>query len=192
MQIIYSLLRLQSRCLKNEEAKKLFEESQNRIRSMALIHEKLYLSEDLSSIDFRGYIVNLVNSLAMSYGISTNNISLITDVEDVSFGMETAVPCGLIINELVSNSFKYAFPRERRGEVRVALEKRGGDEVELLVSDNGVGLPEGMDFRSTESFGFQLVTSLVEGQLNGAIVLDATGGTGFRIRFRELKYRKRI
>jgi|GEM_PF-3762864 PAS domain S-box-containing protein len=197
MQVISSLLRLQSGKLKDPHHMELLNESQNRIKSMALVHEKLYRSRDLAHIDFNEYTRDLVRGLYRAYGINTERIKVEMDIADIRLGVDTAVPCGLIINELVSNALKHAFPDGRCGEVRVGLKRvmlpEGQVEgLELTVSDNGVGIPEGLDIKGTDSLGLRLVTTLTEGQLRGTIELDRAGGTAFRIRFQEIRYEKRI
>ncbi len=187
MQLVSSLLRLQSRYIKDKKYIEMLKESQNRIRSMAFIHEKLYQSKDLANIDFNGYIKSLADDLFRSYGVSIDKIALKMDIDSVSFGIDTAIPCGLIINELVSNSLKYAFPEDRKGEIKIALRRTDRNEVELVVSDDGVGIPEDLDFRNTESLGLQLVSGLAEDQLQGKIKLNRAKGTEFRIRFKERK-----
>lgn len=179
MQVISSMLGLQSRHIKDEEALRVFEDGRNRIRSMALIHEMLYRSEDFASIDFDAYIKTLASSLFGLYAVSPERVRLTIEVEEAGFGLDSAVPCGLIMNELLTNALKYAFPGERSGEVAVAIHYNGG-RVEISVSDNGVGFPEGLDFRKTETLGLQLVVNLVK-QLRGEIMLDRTGGTKFVI-----------
>ena len=184
MQVITSLLRLQFDKIKDQQYADMFQESQERIKSMALIHEKLYQSRDLTRIDFSEYIKSLINSLFRSYGIDTDRIVTKLNVEDVSLGLDHAIPCGLIINELVSNSIKYAFPQDREGKIEVALRSINEDELELTVSDNGTGIPEDLDIRNTDSLGLELVAILAEDQLEGKIYLDRTGGTTFRILFK--------
>lgn len=179
MQVISSMLGLQSRYVKDEESLKIFEDGRNRIRSMALIHEMLYLSEDFARIDFDAYVKTLAASLFNLYDVSSERVRLTTDVEEAGFGLDRAVPCGLIINELLTNALKYAFPGDRSGEITVGVHFRDG-AVELSVGDDGVGLPKGLDFRKTETLGLQLVTNLVK-QLQGDILLDRTGGTRFVI-----------
>ena len=191
MQLISSLLRLQSGYIKDKKYIEMLKESQNRIRSMAFIHEKLYQSKDLANIDFNGYIKNLADDLFRSYGASIS-IALKTDIEGVSLEIDTAIPCGLIINELVSNSLKHAFPEDREGEIKIALRRTDRNEVELVVSDDGIGIPEDLDFRNTESLGLQLVTSLAESQLQGKTELNRAKGTEFRIKFKERKWREDI
>jgi PAS domain S-box-containing protein len=182
MQVVSSLLNLQSRYVKDEETRQLFKESQDRVRSMALIHEKLYQSEDLSRIDFAEYVRNLVDYLFRSYGANAARVTLKTDIDGILLGIHKAIPCGLIINELVSNSLKHAFPGNRHGEIRLDLHQND-DRFELVISDDGVGFPKGLDFQKTESLGLQLVNTLAL-QLEGTIELDSNGGgTSFRIMF---------
>ncbi len=195
MQVISSLLNFQSKHCSDEESIEMFKESQNRIRSMALIHEKLYHSKELSSINFNEYINSLVTGLFKFYGVSTNKVSLEIDVENIEIEIDTAIPCGLIINELLSNSFKHAFPGERKGIINIVFknhETQGEKELEIIVSDNGVGIPGNIDYRKVKSLGLELVTMLVENQLRGKLRLNRTGGTEFSIRFVEPVYQKRI
>jgi two-component sensor histidine kinase len=185
MQVISSLISLQSDYIKNEEDKELLKDSQNRIKSMALVHEKLYRSDDLDKINFEGYIQNLANELYRSYVINIDKIKLKMEVADVKLKINNAIPCGLIINELVSNALKYAFEGREEGEIIIILRKNN-NVIELIVSDNGIGIPEDVDFKNTESLGMQLVTSLVEHQLQGEIHLNKKNGTEFLIRFKEV------
>lgn len=187
MQIISSLLNLQSRHIKDEQALEIFKNSQNRVRSMALIHEKLYKTKDFARVDFNEYVRSLANHLFSSYGINKEAIKLNTNIKDVFLDINTAIPCGLIINELVSNSLKYGFPDGKKGEIKIAMLPLNKNKVELIVSDNGVGIPEEVDFRKTESLGLHLVTILAEGQLHGDIKLDREGGTSFHIGFKVKK-----
>lgn len=184
MQIISSLLRLQSKYIKDEKYRVLFEESQNTIRSMSLIHEKLYNSEDMAKLDFKEYIGDLVNSLFHSYGVNTSLITSRINIENVSLGIDFAIPCGLIINELITNSLKYAFPDGRKGEIKIAFSKINENIYELFVGDNGVGIPDDIDIGNTESLGLRLVTMLVNDQLEGEIYLKRNNGTKFRIVFK--------
>jgi two-component sensor histidine kinase len=153
---------------------------------MALVHERLYQSRDLARVDFAEYIRNLVSYLFRSYEVHSNVIKQKINIANVSLGIDAAVPCGLILNELVSNSLKHAFPDGRAGEIRIGLSSDNG-KFTLMVSDNGVGFPKDLDLRNTQSLGLQLVNTLVE-QLEGTIELDRSGGTAFEITFTELKY----
>ncbi len=182
LQIISSLLSLQSRYFRDSQYMEMFKESRNRVRSMALIHEKLYQSEDMANIDSAEYIKTLVHELIRSYRVDPDRVRIKIEVEDVSLGVETAIPCGLIINELLSNSLKYAFP-DNKGEITVGLQSVDGI-TELTVSDNGVGIPDNIDLKNVETLGLRLVTILAEGQLHGNIDLIRKKGTEVRITFR--------
>ncbi len=184
LQIISTLLDLQAESLRDEGALRAFRESQDRIRAMALVHEKLYRTENLSSIDFAGYIESLTTHLYNSYAIDPERVSLSIDAGDVRLGIDQAIPCGLIINELVSNALKYAFPGDSVGGIIVRFQGGGGGPVLLTVADSGVGLPDGLDFRSGETLGLQLVRMLVK-QLRGEVALDNSRGACFEIRFPE-------
>mgnify|MGYP002640300699 CR=1 FL=1 len=183
LQIIASLLSLQANQIHDDETLALFTNSENRVRAMAAIHERLYLSDDLAKIDFAGYIRSLVDSLFGSYSIDTQDVLLITDIAEVSLSLDQAIPCGLMLNELVSNSLKYAFPNGRCGELHIILTQSTGG-YRLEVRDDGVGFPEHIDFRRTESLGLQLITSLTQ-QLHGQIEMINHRGTTFRIDFPE-------
>ncbi len=191
LQIISSLLNLQTSYVGGEETINVLKESQNRVKTMAMVHEKLYQSEDLKDINFKEYLEHLVPDLFYSYGIKRGIIDLQIDVDNLQMDIDTAIPCGLIVNELVTNSLKYAFPGpESNGIVKVKLKKLG-DKLELTISDNGRGLPDELNIETTETLGLKMVTILVN-QLKGTIELDRTNGTKFRIIFRELKYKSRI
>ena len=188
MQIISSLLSLQSRYIKDEDAFGVFKESQNRVKSMAMIHEKLYKSEGLAKIDFAEYIKNLVDDLFCSYGINQNHIKFDVNTDNIFLNADTAIPCGLIINELVTNSLKYAFPTEscKHEENRIYIKFHQNNEKYLLtIGDNGIGLPEGVNLEHSETLGLRLVGSLVD-QLNGTIELYSSGRTEFRVVFTEI------
>jgi len=186
MQVISSLLRLQSGTLDNNKAIVIFEECQNRVRSMALIHEKFYRSKDLTNIDFKVYVKELTQNLIQSYGISPGKITVDINIKDISLGIDTAIPCGLLINELISNCLKHAFPEKIQGQIKVSLQPVGKNQIELVISDNGVGISDKLDFRKTESLGLQLVNTLVKDQLDGQIELDKSAGTKFKITFKEM------
>jgi PAS domain S-box-containing protein len=182
LQIVSSLLDLQSGYIEDESSRDFFRDSQNRIRSMALIHQMLYQSESLAFIDLREYIEDLANYLFSTTVHDPDLIHLNVDMGDISLGMDEAIPCGLIINELISNSLKHGFPDNRGGEIMIRSRIEDGWIV-LTLSDNGVGLPPGLDFRKTETLGLQLVTTLVK-QLRGKIAInDEQSGTIFTIEF---------
>jgi PAS domain S-box-containing protein len=190
MQIISSLLNLQTEYVDDEKAVNVLQESQNRVRSMAIIHEKLYQSKDLTHINFVDYIQNLVYNLFYSYDIDNTQIKSILKIEDISLNIETAVPCGLIISELISNSLKYAFPNKMNGEIIVSL-KSEKDTYQLCVCDNGIGLPEDINFSKIKTLGLLLVNSLTE-QIDGKVTIYRDNGTQYKITFKELTYKERI
>jgi PAS domain S-box-containing protein len=188
LQIISSLLDLQEIYVKEDPtAVKVLEESKNRVISMAIIHEMLYQSKDLNYINFSDYIRNMVTNLFDSYG--AKNTLLEINVEEIYLNIETSVPLGLIISELVSNSLKYAFP-EKKGTISIELQPKN-KKYELIISDNGVGIPEEIDFNTESTLGLRLVKSLVN-QLDGTIELDKSHGTKYTIKFQELQYKKRM
>ena len=181
LQLVYSLLNLQSPYLRDKQAIDIFTESKNRIKSIALLHETLYGSEDLARIDFVRYTHSLVDNLSRSHGASAHTILKI-DIHDILLGIDVAIPCGLIINELVSNSLKYAFLDSKEGLVYINLYLTEENSFELIVGDNGIGFPKNVDFRNTQTLGLQLVCTLTE-QLGGKIELYRDKGTEFRITF---------
>jgi len=185
MQVISSLLRLQSGVLEDPKVTTIFKECQDRVRSMSLIHEKFYRSKDLLNIDFAEYIKELTDGLIRSYGIDASKIAIKTDVKGISLVINIAIPCGLLVNELISNSLKHAFPKGKSGEVKVSMRPAEKGWVELIISDNGVGFPKELDFRKTKSLGLQLVNTLVKDQLGGEIELDRSAGTKFKIKFKQ-------
>jgi len=191
MQIISSLLNIQSDYIEDKKARLIFKESQNRIRSMTLVHENLYQSNDLAQINLGEYIKNLTQELLISFKKDPINIKINVNFENIMLNMDTIIPCGLIITELVTNSLKYAFPDNQPGKINIDFKSIGKEEFMLCVGDNGIGIPEGMDFKENKTLGIMLVNSLVN-QLDGTIKLDRSHGTLFKIKFRELKYKKRI
>jgi PAS domain S-box-containing protein len=191
LQVIYSLLRLQSKSVTDPKALELFKDSQARVKAMALLHETLYQSQDLSRIDMAGYISTLTGQLFKSYGISSNVVRLKLTIAPVSLSMETAITCGLLINELVSNSLKYAFPNGRTGEVAIDLSSNHNGAYTMIVADNGVGLPPDIDVGAVRSLGWQLVPMLVE-QLTGTFELHRSAGTTVKLTFSELSYKGRV
>lgn len=187
MQVISSLLRLQSKYIKDKDDIEIFKDSQNRISSMALVHEKLYQSGDFTKIDFNVYSKDLVKSIFLFYGAISSRIVPTIKVENVSLGIDSAIPCGLIINELVTNSLKHAFPDGRKGDIKISMERTGENEFELVVSDNGTGIAQGIDFDNSNSLGLHLVKILAQNQLNGEIILNRDHGTEIKINFKGAK-----
>lgn len=180
MQVILSLLRLQERSIRDEEMITMLQESQSRIRSMSLVHDQIFRSHDMANIEFDRYVKRLVNEIFTSYAVR-QQIDVEVNVGSVRIGIDSAIPCGMILNELISNSLKHAFP-ESRGKIMIAFEQEVGGYNTLTVSDNGKGLPEGFTIEEQESLGLTLVNLLVK-QLDGEMGIDRSTGTRFTIRF---------
>ncbi|MBF0559177.1 MAG: PAS domain-containing protein [Nitrospirae bacterium] len=181
MAVVSSLLSLQAGAIKDPTVKRLLEESQQRVKSMALVHEKLYGTKDLTSINFKDYINSLIQAIVTLYHINPSLITTEINIEDIELDLESAVPCGLIINELLTNAFKYAFPDNRSGELCVNFAK-SDNTYRLTIKDNGVGLPEGFDFKTTSSLGLKIVNVLTK-QLRGTLQITSDKGTEAAVTF---------
>lgn len=201
LQIISSLLNLQIPYIKDPESIEFFKESQNRVRSISMIHEKLYQSNNLQKIDFGNYLSNIMVNLFQTYAVDQNLIKYEINCDNIIMNIETSVPCGLILTELITNSIKHAFPYNKNyqldkeefknnSKISVSLYLENG-YINLVMKDNGVGFPEDLDFKNTESLGLRLVNLLVN-QLDGDIELQRNEGTEFAIKFKELNYGDRI
>lgn len=186
LMIISSLLSLQSRYIKDEETREIFKESQSRAKSMALIHERLYRTGDVKNIDFPDYLRSLTRDIFDTYRTSRGRVQLQLDVQDIHLDVDSAVPLGLIINELVTNSLKYAFPDDQEGIIKIDFHQEG-DEYTLEVSDDGIGIPDDFEVEKSDSLGMLLVNSLTS-QIQGTLELVRTQGTTFRIKFKEGKF----
>jgi PAS domain S-box-containing protein len=182
LQVVSNLLDLQSDYITDNKTRRFFKESQDRISAMAMIHEKLYQSRDFMCIDFDDYLDKLAHYLLRCYEKKAGLVSLVVEADKVAIGIDEAIPCGLIVNELLSNALEHAFPAGRKGVIKVRCLSLEDGQISLTVADDGVGLPLGLDFRNTESLGLQLVTLLVK-QLQGIIEIENTGGASFKITF---------
>ncbi len=183
MQIISSLIILQSEKVKDKQLLKAFNDIQNRINSMSLVHTKLYQAKDLNYINLNDYLVDLIAQLFKAYHISHRTISLKTDIDDAFVTIDTAIPCGLVVNEIITNVLKYAFLDNNNGEIRIDLHTTDDDIIELKISDNGVGMPDGIDLRNLDSLGLQIIYKLVESQLSGEVVLNSYNGVEYILKF---------
>jgi two-component sensor histidine kinase len=181
LQIVSTLLDLQADHTPDASAREMFQESRERVRSMALIHERLYRSRDLTSVNFTEYTRQLADDLFRAYRMA-DDVQLEVEVSVPPLPIDVAIPCGLLLNELVSNCFKHAFPGASAGRLRVSLTAEADGTNVLTVADNGRGFPAGLDLRTTTSFGLQLVNTLVD-QLGGTVALTADRGTTFTIQF---------
>ena len=197
LQIISSLLILQRGYIKDKEALRIFIDTQERIRTMALIHERLYQSDDVARVNFPKYIRELVAGLFQAYSCQPDRVQFNIDVEDISLNIDTAIPVGLIINELVSNSLKHAFPGNRKGEVYVKLGKsndrgkEGEDSYVLVIGDNGIGFPAGFDYHKSGRLGMTLLDALVK-QLYGIVDIEREKGTQFTVKFKQKAARSKF
>jgi PAS domain S-box-containing protein len=184
--VIQSLLALQSRGIIDEESKSSFHDIQNRVKSMSMIHDRLSSSKDLSRLNFSEFVSSLTNYLYHSYKLSPTKVNLNLSIPDIHIDIDIMMPCGLIINELVSNAFKHAFQEDKEGEVSIELHEGEDDEITLIVRDNGIGISNSIDIRNTTSLGLQIVSSLTN-QIHGKLELFHDKGTEFRIKFHKSK-----
>ena len=192
LQIISSLINLESRKGQASGKGDVFKDILNRIRSISLIHENLYRSRDLGSIDINTYFSDLINNLTATYDVDPARLTITTDMEQISIGLDTLVPCGLILNEMISNTLKYAFPNGRKGEISFSLKVLKDDQIEMIYSDDGIGLPEGIDVSELDSLGMKLIHNLTEMQLKGKVEVGSGEGTTFTIRFRGPDHRRGV
>lgn len=192
MQVISGLLDLQAISSGNESVERIIRDSKTRIRIMALAHEKLYKSKSLSQIDMKDYVNDLASLMMVSYSIKSDRVQLHCDIQDVKLLIDIAIPCGLLITELLSNSFKYAFPNNRTGRVDIRMHSNDLNNIELIVSDNGVGLPDGFDLTESPTLGVQLITQIVQHQLLGSYKINSDNGLRWIINFRTDIYSERI
>jgi two-component sensor histidine kinase len=190
LQIIVSLLKLQARYINDPKDLQIFNSSRSRVETMSLIHEKLYRSKDLSDIDLGSYLKDLITHILKAYRVNNEEVNFEITAEPINLTIDTAIPCGLIINELINNTIKYAFPEGHKGSITVDI-KKSDDDIVLEVCDNGIGIPESFDISRSDSLGLQLVETLIK-QISGTVTVDTSKGTKFTIKFREIKYRERI
>jgi len=181
LQIITSLLRMQSRAVQDPAFSGALLECQNRVAAMALIHDKLYRARDLARVSFPEYVRDLTNNILTSYTLPASSVRVNLDVDDLSLSLDSAVPCGLILNELMSNCLKHAFPLGHSGTVHVGFHA-AGDQLCLVVRDDGVGMPADVDLERTSSLGWRLIRALVQ-QLGGFVQCHSAGGTVVELRF---------
>jgi two-component sensor histidine kinase len=186
LQIIDSLLNLQAARIADPGVQEMLRESQNRIRSMALIHQTLYQSNDFAEVDFRLFLDSLVRTLASSHGVGAEQISMTVEAEPVTLPLDIAIPCGLAVNELITNALKHGFPGGRSGHVVTCLKSAPDGKVIVSVTDDGIGMPANIDVATTPTLGLQLVTLLAD-QLGGTMTLDTTQNTRFFLCFPRTK-----
>jgi PAS domain S-box-containing protein len=184
LQVISSLLRLQARSSGNPELTGMLHESQSRIHAMSLVHEKLYGSKDFARIDLAGYVKTLSQDLFNTHNINPGEIDLTIQTDgEVYVDVTKAIPCGLVLNELISNALKHAFPGDRKGKLQIILSETKNAEIDIVVRDNGVGLPDNIDIHQPQTLGLELVNGLVKNQLYGQIEVRRDNGTEIRLKF---------
>lgn len=182
LQIVHSLLDLQSSRVSDRAVLDMLRDSQNRIRSMGLIHQTLYQSKDFAQVNFSHFLDSLVPTLVASYGVNPDRITLSIEAAQLLLPINAAIPCGLVVNELISNALKHAFPDGRSGEIEVKLFADTAGKAVLSVSDNGVGIPEGIDMMTSDTLGMQLITLLTD-QLGGTVSMRRADPTEFVLTF---------
>jgi PAS domain S-box-containing protein len=192
MNVIIALLNMQAQGIDDARFTEAIADAEGRIHSMALVHEKLYEANDLSRINLKDYVHELANTMVSSYNSQPGRRHLIEELEDVSILLDTAIPCGLVLNELLSNALKHAFPGEANGTIRLGLHRAKEGTIHLEVSDDGIGLSHGFDPRKDGLMGMQTIVALAEGQLAGTINFVSGPGLSCRIAFRDIHYQPRV
>ncbi len=192
LQVIISMFTLQSIFSADEKLERVLKNMENRIRAMSLVHEKLYQSKNLSKLDLRDYLSDLAHNIISGYGINGNKILIIDKMKNMEVLIDTAIPCGLVFDELISNVAKHAFPGDRKGELQISLLMDKAGKIELVVGDNGAGKGLSPDIENTESMGFQIISNIVEYQLQGEFKLDTAAGMKWTISFKDNIYEERV
>ena len=186
LQTVCSLLNMQSRGAEEEHMKNLIKSSQNRVMAMAMVHEMLYLRDDLTAIDYKPYVFKLTEYLIKSVKGPDSKVKLAIDIPDIVLGIDTAIPLGLLINETITNSLKYGIKDDHEGEIHIELQKHGKDDYILTIGDNGIGISEAVDPKTTKSLGLKLIHNLAR-QLKGSITMDwSRKGTNYIVKFKDI------
>ncbi len=191
MQVIMSMLSFEASCIRSAEISAMVQRTNDRIMSMSLIHQKLFEAQDLSRIDLGDYVRDLLKSLMTDKSFAPGRIEVSTLAESISVPIDSAIPCGLLLRELITNAFRHAFPGDRHGTVRIGISRIAGGRIAVEVSDDGIGMPEPFDIRKVESLGFQLIQGMVD-QLGGELVLEIGQGLSCRVSFPDAHIVKRI
>jgi PAS domain S-box-containing protein len=192
MQVISSILKAKARDVKDEFIKTAFAEIINKINSMSLVHQKLYQAKDLSRINLKEYIQDIVRMLMISYSIQSGQVNVKLELEDVYVLIDTAIPLGLVLNEMISNVFKHAFPDDLKGEIHIRLFKNDQDEINLLIADNGIGIPVDMDLRNGNSMGLRTMFMLIDYQLSGEVSYQNEKGLKWFLIFKDSEKKARV
>jgi PAS domain S-box-containing protein len=192
MMVICSLLKLESFYVKNDKIREIFLEIENKIRSMAMVHQMLYRNKNLSLINLKKYVEELSDLLLKSYIGVNSDVSFILQLSDIEVLIDTAVPFGLVLNELITNSFKYAFPGNRKGTITITIRKEKDDMIELFYSDNGIGIPDGFNILDQPTLGLQSMISIIREQMQGEISFRSDNGLNYFIVFKDNIYKERV
>lgn len=192
MQVICSLLSLKTLGTDDEKLKTAFKEMESRIHSMALVHQKLYSSKNLSNINLKEYVHDLADLLLKSYKTSPDRISLIRNIDEINISIDIAVPFGLVINELISNALKHAFPGNSSGQITIDIKKAEDDMIELRISDNGVGIPDVLDLKENGQLGIKTIFAISEHQLHGKMKFESVNGLIFTLKFKNFLHGERV
>ncbi|MDA3938144.1 MAG: PAS domain-containing protein [Spirochaetia bacterium] len=192
MNLIYSMMKLSSNKYSNEQVDELVKETGSRIKSMSLVHQKLYQSKDLSHIDTYEYIDDLTKLLFQVYKTPLEKVSVVLDIEKFSILIDTAIPLGLILNELLSNSLKYAFPGDKKGKIKIRISRNNSGEINFIFSDDGIGVESSFDYKKQETLGFKMIFGIAEQQLGGKVSFDGSDGLSIQIKFSDTLYMARV
>ncbi len=192
MQVINSLLMLQGARYPGEEMQKLVDDMSSRIKAMSLVHELLYESEDLSHISLKYYIEKLASLILKCFSVSSDKVSVEIEMDDMELLIDTAVPLGLVLNELITNSLKHAFPEEQRGKITIGISRRQSGIIEIVFSDNGTGFSDEINFENKETFGLKIIKGLIEQQMNGTVRFESKYGLTCYMEISDILYEKRI
>lgn len=191
MQVIASMLKLQAEYAVDEGVRETIKNMEHRIQAMLLVHRKLYQTRDLSRINLREYLHELSHLLMRSYRESSQKVFLHLDIENIEVLIDIAIPCGLIVNELMSNALKHAFPGDRRGDIRIRLSRSRRKDIELVVADSGTGVPRGFNFEDQNSLGIKTIITIARHQLQGSVKFEAKGGISCFVSFSDKIYEER-
>jgi two-component sensor histidine kinase len=191
LQVITSLLKLQSQHVSDPELLYIIKETQNRIMAMSFAHQKLYQSKNFSEVDFCEYLKKIVSQIVHIFGTESKNIKISINSESVKLGIETAIPCGMLVNEIITNSVKHAFPNNEKGEIKISFRKEDGNNYGLTVGDNGIGMSGKINIAEAKTLGLQLIETLAR-QIDAKLELHGKKGMEYRITFKPVTYKKRV
>ena len=191
LQVITSLLKLQSLHVQEPQLLYIIKETQNRIMAMSFAHQKLYQSKNFSDVDFREYLEKIVHQIIHIFATESKNVNITMNSESVKLGIETAIPCGMLVNEVITNSIKHAFPNDEKGEIKIGFKKADGDYYRLTISDNGIGMSDKINIAEAKTLGLQLIETLAK-QIDAKLELHRNNGMEYCVTFKPVRYKKRV